>query len=156
MNDPWDEFDRRLIDLLQQDADRTHEALAGLANLSPSAVQRRVARLKAAGAITGIVAVPSIPQSGIGFAALVELTLDSDRREVLEPLTRWVQAQPEVQCCWYVSGEADLVALVRCRDLDSFNSLMGALAQSHPSVVKYKTSLVFSTWKQSLALPLGD
>lgn len=154
MSDKWDEFDRRLVALLQQDADRTHEALATLVNLSASAVQRRVARLKAAGAIAGIVAVPNPGDFGVGFTALVELTLDSDRREVLDALGRWTQARPEIQSCWYVSGEADLVLLVRCDDVEAFNTLMAALGEANRAVVKYKTSLVFSTLKQTLALPL--
>jgi Lrp/AsnC family transcriptional regulator, leucine-responsive regulatory protein len=42
-----DEFDRRLLDALQQDSRRTGEQLAALVGLSPAACLRRAQRLRA-------------------------------------------------------------------------------------------------------------
>ena len=44
-----DSFDRQLLNLVQEDAGRTSEDLAQRVALSPSAVQRRLRKLKDAG-----------------------------------------------------------------------------------------------------------
>ena len=46
-----DDFDRRLLNLVQSDAGQTAEQLAGDVGLSASAVQRRLKRLREAGVI---------------------------------------------------------------------------------------------------------
>ena len=46
-----DDFDRRLLNLVQSDAGQTAERLAENVGLSPSAVQRRLRRLRETGVI---------------------------------------------------------------------------------------------------------
>ena len=52
-----DLMDRKLLDAVQRDATLTYEQLADRVGSSPSAVQRRLARLKSSHVIQGIHAV---------------------------------------------------------------------------------------------------
>ena len=59
-----DRFDRQLLDLVQQDAALTAEQLAEHVSLSPSAIQRRLRRLRDQGVIVRQVAVLDAAQVG--------------------------------------------------------------------------------------------
>ena len=53
----FDSFDLKLLNAMQEDADRTTEQLAELVALSPSAIARRLRRLREMGAIASTVAL---------------------------------------------------------------------------------------------------
>ena len=58
----FDSFDLKLLNAMQEDADRTAEQLAELVALSPSAIARRLRRLREMGAIARTVALlPPMP-----------------------------------------------------------------------------------------------
>ena len=52
MTERMDQFDRNILDILQRDCQRKAETIAAMVGLSPSAVQRRLKRLRAEGIIT--------------------------------------------------------------------------------------------------------
>ena len=60
----FDSFDLKLLNAMQEDADRTAEQLAEIVALSPSAIARRLRRLREAGAIAHTVAI--LPGSIVG------------------------------------------------------------------------------------------
>jgi len=59
-----DDFDRRLLNLVQSDAGQTAEQLAGNVGLSASAVQRRLKRLREAGVIIREAAILDLKSLG--------------------------------------------------------------------------------------------
>jgi Lrp/AsnC family leucine-responsive transcriptional regulator len=59
-----DRIDRRLLNLLQEDASRTNARLAEEVGLSPSSCLRRIRRLTSAGVIDRIVAVLNPAKAG--------------------------------------------------------------------------------------------
>ena len=55
----FDNFDLKLLNAMQEDADRTAEQLAEIVALSPSAIARRIRRLRESGAIARTIALLS-------------------------------------------------------------------------------------------------
>lgn len=149
-----DELDYRILDLLQDDADRSSETIAGLVGLSASAVQRRVARLKKAGVIEKVMALVEPRSVGHGVTVLVEVEIDNERRSALDSFQRWVIAAPEVQSCWYVTGDADYALLVCTPDLDGYNAFIERLMTEQPVVRKYKSLIALKTIKRGLKVPV--
>ena len=76
-----DALDRAILAHLQEDARQTSEALARKVALSPTAVQRRIKRLRRAGVIRAEVAVLSPAAVGRGLTAIVSVTLSQYRGE---------------------------------------------------------------------------
>ncbi|MGI5330250.1 Lrp/AsnC family transcriptional regulator [Actinomadura nitritigenes] len=74
-----DEIDALLLDLLQHDAGRTLHDLGDQVGLSPSAAQRRIARYREDGLISGQVAVLDPHRLGPTVLATVLVTLDCGR-----------------------------------------------------------------------------
>ena len=117
-----DTLDLRILDLIQENAEMPGEAIAGAVGLSASAVQRRISRLKRDGVIEKVVALVEPRSVGRTMTVLVEVEIDNERRGSLDAFQRWVVEAPEVQSCWYVTGDADYALLVSTRDLDGYNA----------------------------------
>jgi len=79
VNDGLDEFDLKLLDAIQRSNRLTAAQLAERVCLSPSAVQRRLHRLRERKVIEAEVAIVSPEALGQSLTAIVEVTLDRDR-----------------------------------------------------------------------------
>jgi DNA-binding Lrp family transcriptional regulator len=123
--------------------------------LLASAVQRRVARLKRDGIIEKVVALVEPQSVGQTVTVLIEVEIDNERRSALEGFQRWIVAAPEVQSCWYVTGDADYALLVCTRDLDGYNAFIKRLMTEQPVVRKYKSLIALKTIKRGLKVPVG-
>jgi len=139
----FDNFDLKLLNALQEDADRTAEQLAEIVALSPSAIARRLRRLREVGAIARTVAIPSAELAGRRLRALVSLQLhDHAPAAGLAELKERLQQLDEVQLCLEVSGTDDMVLLVACRDMAEFNAFADTELAASPVVRRYVTSFV--------------
>ncbi|MFZ1868510.1 MAG: Lrp/AsnC family transcriptional regulator, partial [Steroidobacteraceae bacterium] len=101
-----DDFDRRLLNLIQSDAGQTSERLAENMGLSPSAVQRRLKRLREAGVIVRQTAIIDPKCVGSPVTFIVALQVERERPEMLTQLRAWLEVQDYVQQAFYVTGEA--------------------------------------------------
>jgi Lrp/AsnC family transcriptional regulator, leucine-responsive regulatory protein len=150
-----DQIDRTILDILQANADLPAKVIAEQVNLSASAVERRIARLKQEGVIDRIVAVVNPKASGRPLSILVELEIQNEHRHTLELLQRWLDRAPEVQSCWYVTGDMDFVLLVTVRNLDEYNAFIDRLMSEQQAIVrKYKSLIALKTIKHGMAMPM--
>jgi Lrp/AsnC family leucine-responsive transcriptional regulator len=139
----FDSFDLKLLNALQEDADRTAEQLAELVALSPSAIARRLRRLREVGAINRTVALVSPKLADKRLRALVSLQLhDHALAAGLAELKARLELLDEVQLCLEVSGTDDMVLLVACRDMAEFNAFADSELAASPVVRRYETSFV--------------
>lgn len=148
-----DAIDIRILELLQQNALLTADELAGQLPLSPSAIARRIRRLRETGVIAADVAVVS-DSVGPFLSAFVHIQLDRHALAAVEALRRRLTASPFVQMFMEVSGTFDVVLLVTVADMDGFNEFADAQLASDPVVRRYESSFVKRKRKFSLALPL--
>jgi DNA-binding Lrp family transcriptional regulator len=152
-----DDIDRAILALLQNNADTPGKVIAEAVGLSTSAVERRIIRLKQDGVIEKIVAVISPKAADRTLTVLVELEIQNEQRHTLDQFHRWVDRAPEVQSCWYVTGDMDYVLLVAVRNLDAYNAFIERLmSEQQPLVRKYKSLIALKTLKRGLGLSLED
>jgi Lrp/AsnC family leucine-responsive transcriptional regulator len=139
----FDSFDLKLLNAMQEDADRTAEELANLVPLSPSAIARRLRRLREVAAIQRTVAILSPELLGKRLRALISLQLHdhAPAAGLLELKTR-LGSLDEVQLCLEVSGTDDMILLVACRDMAEFNAFADSELAASPVVRRYETSFV--------------
>ncbi|KQS77436.1 transcriptional regulator [Rhizobium sp. Leaf384] len=150
-----DDVDRRILQALQENADLPAKRLADMVNLSTSAVERRIGRLKQDGTIQKIVAVIDPKAVGRPLSILVELEIQNEHRHTLDQFQRWLDQAPEIQSCWYVTGDMDYVLLVVVRDLADYNAFIERLMSEQQALVrKYRSIIALKTIKHGLALPL--
>jgi Lrp/AsnC family leucine-responsive transcriptional regulator len=149
-----DEIDAQLLDLLQHDAGRTLHDLGERVGLSPSAVQRRIARYRKDGLITRQVTVLDPHRFGPTVLAVVLVTLARESFEHHRAFTDRTRSDPQVQQCYRVAGPWDYVVVLAARSMRDCSRLGDRLFKADDNIRRYETLLVFDTVKTGLALPL--
>jgi len=150
-----DPLDCQLLDLLQADAGRTNEQLALEVGLSPSAIQRRIRRLEAAGVIERRVALVDPARLASSALFVVGVEVERERPELVQPLRAWLRNQPAVQQAYYVTGSADYVLLVTAPSIAEFDALMTRMMSDNPNVRRFTTNVVMTAIKRGLFVPAG-
>ena len=138
-----DRFDISLLNLIQRDDGQTADALAEKVALSPSAIARRLRRLRSKGAIDRTIALLSPRLTGKRLRALVLIQLsehaDLKGKDALE---KRLLASPQVQFCYEIAGAHDIVALFDCESMSAFNEAADEILTSSPTVRRYETHFV--------------
>jgi len=139
----FDSFDLKLLNELQANADRTAEQLAEVVALSPSAIARRIRRLRESGAIARTIALVSSDIVDRRLRAIIRVQLhEHEQATEFTAFRNQLKARDEVQLCLEVSGSDDMVLLVACRDMAEFNAFADAELAASPIVRRYETSFV--------------
>ncbi|MFZ6653902.1 Lrp/AsnC family transcriptional regulator [Undibacterium sp. TJN19] len=149
-----DKFDRQLLNLVQQDASMAAEGLAEQVPLSPSAIQRRLRRLREQGVIVRDVAMLDPVQIGQPNFFIVSLEVEREHPELLEQLRAWLARHEQIQQAFYVTGAADFVIIVTAPDMAAFDTLMSALMKDNPNVKRFTTNVCLGLVKRGLHIPV--
>ena len=150
-----DRLDMMLLACLQEDALQTADRLAEKVGRSPSAVARRVRRLRASGAIVRDVSVVSEKAAGNPLFAVVHVQFDRHGPQGEGTLRRRLVASPNVQLCLDIAGTFDLLLLVVAADMDDFNLFTTEHLAGQPAVRRFESNFVKRRVKASLALPMA-
>lgn len=140
---PLDGFDHQLLNLLQQDDSRTADSLAREVPLSPSAIARRLRRLRADGSIARTIAVlgPKITAQRLRAIVTLQLNEHADLGGKLA-LVKRIRGVAQVQFCYELAGTADMLLLFDCANMAEFNTIAEAVLVADTSVRRYETSFV--------------
>ena len=149
-----DDFDRKLLSHLQEDARLTNNELSERINLSPSQCSRRRAALEQAGLIRGYAARLDAQMLGFGLRAIVRVTLRDHGQGHEDGFTRFLQGHPQVHSAFSVSGDADYVLDIRVRDLETFAAFVHEDLLPHPQVAQVRSEIVLRTLKDGQMLDL--
>ena len=149
-----DRFDRLLLNLVQQDSAQTAEKMSEQVPLSPSAIQRRIKRMRDDGVIIREYALidPAKVQRSTFF--VVALQVERERPELLAHLRRWLMSEPYIQQVFYVTGEADFILIVTAPDTEAYDELMSRLVGENPNVRRFTTNVALNVVKRGLSIPL--
>lgn len=149
-----DRFDRQLLNLVQEDSSQTAERLAEEVPLSPSAIQRRLRRLRDEGVIVRECAVVEPKKVGRPTFFVVSLQVERERPELLVELRKWLARETHVQQAFYVTGEADFILIVAASDTEAYDELMSRLVRENPNVKRFTTNVALGMVKRGLAIPV--
>jgi DNA-binding Lrp family transcriptional regulator len=134
-----DDTDRALVELLRGDGRASVRALADELHISRATAYARLDRLQREGVITGYAARVDPERYGYGISAYVYLKISQHSWKAVR---RRVQQIDEVWHAALVSGENDLVLLIRTRDAGSLRDLVLNELQAMPDVVSTQTVLI--------------
>lgn len=154
MDLPLDSVDRALLTLVQADARTSQASLGAKVGLSAAAVNRRLRRLTDAGVLTGIHAVLSPERLEHPLTVIAQVEVESEQPEALDRMQERLTACPQVQQCYYVTGEWDFVLVLVVRDMDQYTQLTRDLFFASNNVRRFKTLVVMNRSKVTLDVPL--
>ena len=122
MNQKIDQFDQKILQLLQQDARISHAEIGRKVYLSQPAVSERIKRLEAAGVIRGYRADISPRALGYQITAMIRISTQQGR-----PYAEYVASCPEIIDCYTVTGEDGAVMRVLATDVEHLQRLINEL-----------------------------
>jgi DNA-binding Lrp family transcriptional regulator len=147
-----DGFDWSILALVQHDNAVPLRTLAEKVNLSTAAVQRRIKRLEEGGVIIANVAVVDPVKAGKPITIIAEVSVERTSAEALAA-TKASFCVPQVQQCYYVTGEADFVLVLNVASMQEYQDLAGQLFAENPNVKWFKTLVALDRVKVGLQVP---
>lgn len=148
---PLDDFDHRLLALLQRDATATLTALGDAVGLSPSAVQRRISRYRSSGLMRQVAVLD--PAALDCTLAAVWVTMERESAQRHTAFRTRMREAPEVQQCYELAGEWDYLVLVATTGVAHCRQVVDRLFLDEGNIRRYDTHLVFDVVKHGLELP---
>src|SRR6201990_967177 len=111
-----DRIDQRILAALQEDASRSAAEIAEAVGLSQSPCWRRIQRLREEGYITSQVALVDKRKVGLHMQIFAQAKMKRMSEEERGEFQRAVQNIPEIQECYAVFGEMDVILKVLAPD----------------------------------------
>jgi len=148
-----DSIDRKILAVLQDDGRLTITELAARIGLSVSPCHRRLRELERSGAILGYRALVDPAALGLGFEALVFVTMRQEDRATLLGFEAAVAAVPHVLQAQRLFGDPDYLLRVLTADLGAYQRLEDDVLAALPGVQRLNSTLVMKQVVQDRPLP---
>jgi len=150
-----DRFDLAILAILQRDNTTPQRVIGEAVALSAPAVQRRIKRMEVTGVIRANVALVDPAVLGQPITIFVEVEMESERADLIDAAKREFAAAPEVQQCYYVTGEADFMLVILVPTMSTYEALTRRLFFGNNNVKKFRTFVAMDRVKVGLAVPLA-
>ncbi|GAA0891663.1 Lrp/AsnC family transcriptional regulator [Fulvivirga kasyanovii] len=149
-----DEYDRGILRLLQQNNKLTAEEISVEVNLSQSAVQRRIAKLRKEKIIEADVSIISPKAVGVGITCVVDVVLHEGSSKAIDKFKASIQQCVEVSQCYYVTGTYDFVLIVNVKDMQHFEEFSKRQLMDNPNLKHFYTHVVMDKVKVSYGVDI--
>lgn len=145
-----DDIDRKILNILQQNARTSNAEIARQIDMAPSAVLERIRRLEAKGVILGYEARINPEALGLNLLAFVFVrSRDFDGEEKTAEMLSQI---PEVLEAHHIAGEDCFLLKVRAPDARTLGRLLRDRIKG--AVTSTRTTIVLETVRESGRLPL--
>ncbi|MEM7194536.1 MAG: Lrp/AsnC family transcriptional regulator [Pseudomonadota bacterium] len=151
-----DAKDRKILNLLQRNNMTPHREIADRVGLSTPAVTRRIGRLRKSGTVRADVSVIDAESVGRPLTIVTQVVADSDQLKSLDQLRRTFGQCPQIQQCFYVTGDADFVLIFSVANISEYNELTRKLFFSTEHVKRFTTFVAMETLKSDLMVVIPE
>ena len=149
-----DAADLSLLAMLQRDSAKTAQELGDALNMSASQAGRRKQRLEAESYIAGYRAFLSPEKVGLSVQGFIQVVMATHTEKNARDFVQLTRTRPEIVGAWTLTGEADYLLRVYCRDLAALNLLVQQVLLPHPAVSRVQSQIVMERIKPDAPLPL--
>ncbi len=145
-----DDFDRHLLRVLQRNNRLSHDALGEQVGLSPTAVRRRLQRLRATAVIRADVALLDAAQ--LGTTVITSIRFEKESTATYDAFKRRMKAAPRIAQCYTVTGDVDVILIGHFPDLGSYEQWVADELLTDPAVARSTANVVYRTVKFDTAI----
>ncbi|QYJ71332.1 Lrp/AsnC family transcriptional regulator [Shewanella sp. FJAT-51649] len=144
-----DKYDHALLALLQVNCQTPLRELAEAVHLSTASVQRRIQKLKDSGYIQSTVAILDPDKLKKVITIFVEVQVEKTDINALRQL-KLDFSGPEVQQCYYVTGDADFMLVLLVPHMQRFQELCDQMFHNNANVKWFRTIVALDRVKTTL------
>lgn len=149
-----DSVDRKLLNLLQEDAKQTTKELANSLNLSVTAVYERIRKLEKNKIIKKYVALIDYEKVNRDFIVLCHVKLYQHKKENLMQFEKEVMQLTEVMDCFHVSGDYDYILKIAVSNIKEYRQFVVTKLTSLQHVGSSHSSFVIGEIKSTTVMHL--
>ena len=144
-----DVIDRKILAILQKQAEIPNNLLADQIGLTPGPCLRRVQNLRKLGVLQHFTIVQDNAALGYKLGSFAEITLKEHTHQVAQRFVRSMTARKEVLGCHMVTGDFDFILRIATRDLKEYRKLIWDI-HSHSDVDKVRSIFMLETFKDEV------
>ncbi|KPE52178.1 Lrp/AsnC family transcriptional regulator [Chryseobacterium indologenes] len=150
----FDETDKKLLLLLQEDCKQTTKELSYKLGLSVTAVYERVRKLENLGVISKYVALLDRNKVNRDFIVLCHIKLTQHKKEFVMQFEKEIMNLNEVTECFHVSGDYDYILKIGVRDMQDYRNFMLTKLTALQHIASTHSSFMISEVKNTTAIEL--
>lgn len=148
-----DRIDRKLLILLQDDADRSLNELAEAVHLTPTPCWKRIQKMQREGIIRKKVVLCDPAKLNLGLTAFVAVRTQQHNEQWLRKFAAAVQSIPEIVEAYRMSGDIDYMLRVVVADIQGYDAVYRKLIRA-VELFDVSSSFAMERLKYSTALPV--
>ena len=148
-----DRIDRRILDILQNDATRSVADIGESVGLSATPCWKRIKRLERSGIIQKRVAILDRERLSLGITVIVAIKTAQHSEDWLKIFSEGVSLIPEVVEFYRMSGDIDYILKIVARDIADYDRIYRKLTKV-ADLHDVSSSFAMQEIKSTTALPL--
>ena len=149
-----DDFDRAILNVLQEDGLTPFSDLGDKVGLSPSACHKRVSELRRSGVVTQYVALVDEQRVGLETSVFVHATLKNQQQSTLKEFEEAVLRHSEIMECFLMAGLSDYILRILCRDGADYERIHAEILTRLPGVDRVVSNFAIRKVFRRTAIPL--
>lgn len=150
----FDHTDKRILEILQENAKITNAQLSKEIGLSPAPTLERVKKLETNGVIKSYHAQLDQHEIGLGVSTFITVTLVGHKKDYIATFVERINEIPEVVECHHITGQGDFMLKVVAADIPSYQKLILEVISEIPEIDDMQSTVILSTFKNSKVMPL--
>jgi len=149
-----DEFDRKILQTLQQSTDYSMAELGEKVGLSHTPCWRRIKRLESEGIIRGRVTLLDPWKLNLRVSVHAYLTLKSYDEQSVNDFEAAVQDIEEIVECYLISGEKDYLLRIIINSVNQYEQLLKLKITHLPNIASITSTFALKQVKYTTQLPV--
>lgn len=148
-----DKIDLQILRILQDNSKITNLELSKKIGLSPAPTLERVKKLENSEIVSSYHAHVKPESIGLSVKTFVLVSLAWQKDNALNNFLSKVQDIDEIVECFIITGEADFLIKIICKDIPTYEQLLFKTLSQIEEIERLKTLMTLSTVKDSKVLP---
>ncbi len=154
MSKGLDDFDWKILRIVQADASKTTTEIAELVGLSQAPCWRRIQRLGEQGYIKEQVCLLDRRAVGLNTQVFAHVKLDAHGRANLSEFAEAIRNFPEVLECFVMLGPTDFLLRIVAEDIEAYERFFFDKLSEVPGVQEVNSMVALSEIKSTTRLPI--
>ncbi|WP_299757502.1 Lrp/AsnC family transcriptional regulator [uncultured Boseongicola sp.] len=148
------QIERTILRMLQANSRTKLEDIAIEAGASIPTIQRKIRHFRNTGIIRGEMVELDPEAVGLQMTFLILVELERERVQHLDAFRTKMRSEPQIQQCYYITGEADFALIALAKDMKEYQALIQRLFFDDMNVKRFRTSVVMDSTKTGLTVPI--
>ncbi len=149
-----DEIDKKILNILQDNANLPLKHIAKTVNTSLATAQRRIQALHQQKIIDRTVAIINPTKVNQPLLVLVLIKMIKSNSPMQHRFERLMASHPQVMACYEISGDYDFVLMVVNQDMQDYHQFTRQMLTGDNNVANFNSQFVMNSVKSSTKIHL--